>query len=70
MPTGKTAKVQRMLTAKRDAIIVRDGFDLLSVYTCEIEEKLRKNKEMATFFENSHDTGPIKLRDAFFGGNF
>ena len=59
-----------MLTAKRDAIIVRDGFDLLSVYTCEIEEKLRKNKEMATFFENSHDTGPIKLRDAFFGGNF
>lgn len=59
-----------MLTAKRDAIILRDGFDLLSVYTCEIEEKLRKNKEMATFFETSHDTGPIKLRDAFFGGNF
>ena len=70
MPTGKTAKVQRMLTAKRDAIILRDGFDLLSENTCEIEEKLRKNKEMATFFENSHDTGPIKLRDAFFGGNF
>lgn len=54
----------------RQSIIKREGFDLHVVWTCEIEEMVNADPEMQKFFENSQESGPIKLRDAFFGGNF
>jgi hypothetical protein len=44
------------------------GLDLLTIWTCEIEAELAKDKEMRNFFDNTHDMGPISLRDAYHGG--
>jgi hypothetical protein len=40
----------------------------MEVWTCEIQRWLKEDKEMATFFDSALDTGPISLRDAYFGG--
>jgi hypothetical protein len=42
------------------------NFLLISIY--RIHAMLDENAEMRAFFDNLEDEGPIRLRDAFFGG--
>lgn len=38
------------------------------IWTCQIEEELKENAEMRKFFKGYRVPGPIRIRDAFFGG--
>jgi hypothetical protein len=57
----------RQQNKKRETIIKREA-ELEIFWQCEIEEMLKKNKEAKNFFDECHDTGALKFRDAFFGG--
>lgn len=68
MPTGNLASEDLANTKERENGIIYAGYEMQTIWTCEIEEMLSKNPEMAEFFENCPDAGPIKIRDSFIGG--
>jgi hypothetical protein len=47
---------------------IREHMEVKVVWTCEIEEELKRNRQMARFFKGYRVPGPIKIRDAFVGG--
>jgi hypothetical protein len=68
LPTGRTAREERMRCELRAEAIQQLGLDLHTVWTCEIQEMLDADPEMSQFFNNCFDMGPISMRDAYFGG--
>ena len=68
LPTGRTALEERLKTEARAEQIANKGLDLTAVWTCQIQKMLEKDKEMREFFDSCVDTGPINLRDAYYGG--
>ena len=72
LPYGRTAGKQRRKDQRRLDFIEAhpDVAGGLEVYwECELDEMLRRDKEMKRFYEKEWvDDGPIQLRDAFFGG--
>lgn len=41
---------------------------LHSVWTCEINAMLDSDAQMKDFFAEQFDIGPLRIRDAYFGG--
>lgn len=66
-PNGRTADVNFEATQSREAVIRRD-FYLISIWECEINERLKWDRTMKEFFDNTFDFGPINPRNAYFGG--
>ncbi|KAL3106462.1 hypothetical protein niasHT_012201 [Heterodera trifolii] len=67
MPNRKTLREIREREEKKHEILSR-YVDLEVVWEHEINEKLKKDKQMREFFDNWKDHSPIKIRDAFHGG--
>jgi hypothetical protein len=67
MPGGKTAGWLRQKDEERMRFL-RSKVPVDVYWTCQIDQMLEENKEMAQKFEEYHDKGPIDLRKAFFGG--
>ncbi|KAL3076484.1 hypothetical protein niasHS_011806 [Heterodera schachtii] len=44
------------------------NFSIGEVWECDVNEELKRNKEMKKFFESVPDKGPINPRDAYAGG--
>lgn len=68
-PVGKTAGWIRSRDESREKFL-RDNLSRLEIiYECEINQMLKKDKEMRKVFDNYMDEGPIQIRDqGFFGG--
>lgn len=66
-PNGRTAGVNYQATCSREEII-RRHFNLISVWECEVNEQLKFDKDMKSFFDKTFSFGPLDPRDAFFGG--
>lgn len=64
---GKTAAANHNETVLRERIL-RGEFDLETIWECQIRKMLQQDPEMRRFFELCHDTGPIDVREAFYGG--
>lgn len=64
---GKTASANHNETVRRERI-VRGEFDLETIWECQIRRMLQSDPDMRRFFEQCHDTGPIDVREAFYGG--
>ena len=64
---GKTAKENYEKTLERSKKI-RENIPLVEKWECEIQEELKKNKEMKRFFDNFTDTSRLDPRQAFSGG--
>jgi hypothetical protein len=69
LPTGFSVREQRHRDQERENIIRENGFELDTIWECEIREQLKEDMEMREFFDQCFDSGPIRLRnEAFFGG--
>ena len=68
LPTERTAEEENRRSNKRINLIKAEGFDVFEIWTCEIGMLLEQDKEMKEFFEKQFDLGPIKIRNALFGG--
>lgn len=69
LPCGKTVGKVRQQDAARLKYLrasLRGGVEV--VWECEIRAALRQNRKMREAFKEYRDEGPIRLRDAFFGG--
>lgn len=64
---GKTAATNYASTMEREQLLRRE-FDLESIWVCGIRNRLKADASMRKFFELCHDTGPIDVREAFYGG--
>jgi len=67
MPSGKTAGWIRNEDKKRMEFL-RAKIRVDVYWTCQIDQMLEENKEMAKRFADYIDAGPIDLRRNFFGG--
>lgn len=68
-PVGKTAGWIRERDAHREQFLQRHLTRLDIIYECEINEMLKKDKNMKSMFDNYMDEGPIQIREqGFFGG--
>ncbi|KAL3109583.1 hypothetical protein niasHT_016927 [Heterodera trifolii] len=67
MPNGKTLGQLREREVRKHDILSR-YVDLEVVWEHEINEQLKKDKQMREFFDDWKDRSPIKIRDAFHGG--
>ena len=68
LKNNKTAGYLRERNEERKEYLEKYLNKLDVYYECEIKEMLKKNTNMKQFFDSYTDIGPIKLRDAFFGG--
>lgn len=66
-PNGRTAALNYETTMRREDII-KQTFDLVSIWECEVNQQLKSDKEMKTFFDKTPSFGPLNPRDAYFGG--
>ena len=65
---NKTAGFLREKNEERREYLEKCVNKLEVYYECEVKNMLKEDPKMKKFFENYVDNGPIKLRDAFFGG--
>lgn len=49
---------------------IQQNLEIKIIWTCEIERDLKTNVEMRNFFRGYRIPGPIRVRDAFFGGRW
>uniref|UniRef100_A0A914MV79 DNA-directed DNA polymerase n=1 Tax=Meloidogyne incognita TaxID=6306 RepID=A0A914MV79_MELIC len=68
LPNGKTAGKQRELDQQRLNFIKSQIRQLEVYWECEIENMLKKDREMRRKFESYIDNGPVEIRNSFFGG--
>lgn len=64
---GKTAATNYANTMQREQLLCSE-FEVESIWECEIRNRIKADAEMRRFFELCHDTGPIDVREGFFGG--
>ena len=67
LPTGRTAVAEFERTKQRNARI-ESKISLHTIWTCEIQSMLDADQEMKEFFNDQFDLGPLRIRDAYFGG--
>ena len=68
LKNNKTAGYLRDKNEERVEYLEKCVNKLEVYYECEVKNMLKKDSKMKQFFDNYVDNGPIKLRDAFFGG--
>ena len=66
---GETAGYVRARDEKRIREIAKE-FEVEVIWECHLSKMLENNAAMRAFFDNTPDSGPIDLHDAFFGGNY
>ncbi|KAL3107364.1 hypothetical protein niasHT_014728 [Heterodera trifolii] len=69
-PNGRTMEENRSRTEIRMEILREkcQNFSIGGAWECDVQEELKKNKEIKKFFESVTDKGPINPRDAYAGG--
>ena len=45
-----------------------NGYNIIEIWTCDIQHELAKYSEMKEFFDNFEISEPLEPRQAFFGG--
>nr|CAD2161064.1 unnamed protein product [Meloidogyne enterolobii] len=68
LPNGMTAGNKRRKDKERMEFILTKVPKVDVYWQCEIENMLRRDKEMKEKFDNYLDEGPLEIRDCFFGG--
>ena len=45
-----------------------NGYNIIEIWTCDIQHELAMDSEMKEFFDNFEISEPLEPRQAFFGG--
>ncbi|XP_028394389.1 uncharacterized protein LOC114518565 [Dendronephthya gigantea] len=58
----------RQRTLEKTQYLQENGYNVIEIWTCDIERELSMDSEMKTFFDDFEIFEPLEPRQAFFGG--
>ena len=65
---GKTMQELHHNTVAKIEYLKRKGYNVVEVWECDVNRKLKQNEEMKHYFDHYHMVNPLNPRHALYGG--